>query len=161
MPAAPSTSCRPTRGRGKELIRVRGPRSHGVERDLTLAAGKPEPAIDERRTEAPLRDEDPPSRDERPAGGRPGSHCAVPECGVRGEEGEEGDRDPQPPALDEEDVEQVVLPRKVRGRVLLDVRLPHGIVGRPAGLGRQGREQGAEDEDGGVRGEEEGFERRG
>lgn len=139
VPAAPPAPRRPTRRGGEELLAVRGARRHGVERDLTLAPREPEPAVDERRAEAPLRDEDPPARDERPARRRPrsgGSSClGVPERGVRGDEGDEGDGDPQPPALDEEDVEQVVLAREVRRRVRLDVRLPRGVVGRPAGLG--------------------------
>lgn len=161
VPAAPPAPRRPARRRREELLAARGPRRHGVERDHALAPREPEPAVDERRPEAPLRDEDPPPRDERPARGRPGGHPAAPERGVRGDERDERDRDPQPPALDEEDVEQVVLPREVRRRVLLDVRLPRDVVGRPAGLGGQDGEQRAEDQDGGVRREEERFEGRG
>lgn len=159
--AVPVPAGRPARRGSEQLLLVGRARGDGVARNLAPAPGEPEPAIDEGRAEAPLRDEDPPAGDEGPAGRGPGGHPAAPERRVRGDEGEERDRDPQPPALDEEDVEQVVFSRKVRRRERLDVGLPREIVGRPAGFGGQRREQRAEDQDRGVHGEEEGFEGRG
>lgn len=74
------------------------------------------------------------------------------------QEEEEGERDPEPGNLDEEDVEEISLARKVAGRVRGRVRLRDGVVGGAAGRGVEEREEGAEDEGRGVGGQEEGFE---
>lgn len=65
-------------------------------------------------------------------------------------------RHPRPAALDEGDVEDVVLAREVgrRERRVLDVRLARVVVGRCAGFGGEEAEERAEEEDGGVEREE-------
>lgn len=153
MPTTPAPARRPTRRGGEELLAVRSARLHGIDGDLAPAAREPESAVDERRAETPLRDEDPPARDERPSGRRPRRHhpptttniVTIAVGGMRRDERDERPRDPQPPALDEEDVEQVILAREVRRRLRLHVRLSGRVVRRPARLGRQHREQRAEE----------------
>jgi len=101
----PVPARRSTRRSSEELLAVRRTLSHSLVRKLAFSAGKSKPAIDKGRTEAPLRDEEPPARDKRPAEGGPGDASGILEGGVRRHESDERGRYPQPPALDEEDVE--------------------------------------------------------
>ena len=68
---------------------------------------------------------------------------------MRKQEDEKRDGDPEPSALDEEDVEQVIFAREVRGdrARVLHVRLRDAVVGRGADGGVEEREEGAEEEE--------------
>ena len=121
MPTAPISACRPARRGREKLLLARGAGRHGLVGDFTPASCEPESAVDDGRAEAPLRDEHPPTRDESPARRSLGGRPAVAERRMCCDEGKEGRRDPQPPALDEDDVEQVVLAREVRWRMRLHV----------------------------------------
>lgn len=77
------------------------------------------------------------------------------------EEGEEGERGPEPADLDEEHVEQVAFAGEVRGRQRGGVGLQLRGVGGRAGAGVEQGEERAEEEGGGVDGEEERFVRGG
>ena len=77
-------------------------------------------------------------------------------------EGGERDRDPGPPALDEEEVEEVVLAGEVArdGGAVLDVGVARGVVGRGAGLGADEGEERPEGEERRVEEQDEALGRR-
>ncbi|GAB1319990.1 hypothetical protein MFIFM68171_10200 [Madurella fahalii] len=149
MPAPPRPAARLARRSGEHIALIHGGQARlGLlsERVLALAAGEAEAAVDDGRAEEPLRDKHPPRRDQRPADSRASPSPTAGQRGVGQDEGEEGGRDPRPPALDEEHVDQVVLARKVRRRQprVLRVRLPRRVVRRRPRLGRHQREDGPE-----------------
>ena len=75
------------------------------------------------------------------------------------DEHEKGDGYPSPSALDEEDVEEVILAREIRGDEgrVLDVRVAEDVVRSGAGFGGEEGEEGAEEEEEGVGCEEDEF----
>lgn len=137
-------------------------------RQLAFAAGPPKTAIDNRRAKEPLRDKEPPSRNRQP----PDPGADPPRQDDRGrrlagglhEQGEDkGKGDPSPAALDEDDVEDVVLAGKVArdDAGVLVVRLRDVVVCGGADVGRDDGEDCAEDEDCGEDAEGDALEGRG
>lgn len=163
VPARPFAARRPARDGGDDVFAADGVAQLDLGVDLgALAPREQEAPVDEGGAEAPLRDQDPPHRHQTPAdqGVRPSLGRGGGRVGE--EEAEEGQRDPGPAALDEEDVEDVALAGKVRGRKgrVLGVGVDEGIVGGVAdGRGEEG-EEGAKGEHDGVGQQEGRFERR-
>lgn len=129
VPTRPSASRRFTRrGRDEFLeashvhLRVHRPGDTTVRfhlkvhlglRHSTFSTSYTEPAINNRRTKEPLRDENPPGRYQRPADSGADFAFRSAVTGMGEDEGEERDGDPEPGAFDEEDVEEVVFAGKV------------------------------------------------
>ncbi len=159
VPAAPLAPGGLARDRTEDVGRAGVALLDGDLHDLAFPAGIPKPAVDDRGPEEPLRHEDPPERDETPPDRRPDLVLELRGRRVREEEGEEGHGDPRPAALDEQRIEDVVLASEIRRREsrVLDVGLRDVVVRCRARLGREEREERAEDEERRVRGEDEAF----
>lgn len=146
---APLSSCSPARGIGEDILATRHALHDLGIRHLALAARVPEAPVDNRRAKTPLRDEHPPARHQTPAYQALRAFLRARRGGVREQKDKKGQRDPGPPLLDEEDVEDVALAGKVRrgkGRVLR-MGLGAVVVGRVADGGREQREECAKGED--------------
>lgn len=144
MATAPAAPGRPTRGGGKHLSLICRALEDSLPRDLALAAGEAESPVDDRRAEAPLGDQHPPSGNKGPPQCSPSppdsAVGATDEGRVCSDEGGERDGDPGPAALDEQGVEDVVLAREVAGRLGCEVGVARSVVRRGAGLWAQERE---------------------
>ena len=152
----PRTADRITRRGRNELPRIAHIRPlRRIAQPLALPAREPKHRINQRRAKEPLRNRDPPARDDHISGDgsdAPPTYARA-ETRVEADEDAECERRPEPPDLDEVDVEDVLLVREVRGREFGGVGLRVGGVGRAAGGRREGAENAAEEEGEGVDGD--------
>ena len=111
---------------GDELLCIAhlGPRV-GIMRELACSTSESKPAIDQRRTEEPLRDEDPVRCDQPIPQHRLDSSCrqTAPKARVHQHKHDKRKSCPEPSDLNEVHIEHVLLQREVARRKLGRVRL--------------------------------------
>ncbi|CEI38621.1 unnamed protein product [Fusarium venenatum] len=105
--------------------------------ELAATTCPSETSIDQSRTKTPLRNKKPHARNSKPSEDSPGTSFQICSTGMAEHKGKEGSGNPGPTSLDEQDVEQIGLARKVAWRKawVLQMRLRDVIVGSSACLG--------------------------